>query len=127
VSTNPTTPAIHHVQIAIPTGGEEAARAFYVLLVGLAEVPKPATLAARGGLWLDGGSIGLHLGIDPGFKPATKAHVAFSVERLEGLREQLAMAGYPIVEDEELPGFERFYTVDPFGNRVEFLHPVGKT
>ena len=124
--TSPTTPAIHHVQIAIPAGGEAVARSFYVLLVGLAEVPKPATLAARGGLWLDGGSIGLHLGINPGFRPATKAHVAFTVERLEGLRERLAMAGYPIVEDEDLLDFERFYTVDPFGNRVEFLRPVGK-
>jgi hypothetical protein len=124
VLTNPTTSVIHHVQIAIPPGGEEAARAFSVLLVGLAEVAKPATLAARGGLWLDGGSIGLHLGIDPGFQPATKAHVAFTVARLEGPRERLVTAGCPIVGDEELPGFERFSTADPFGNRVEFLRPV---
>ena len=117
-------PIVHHLQIAIPPGGEAQARAFYVLLVGMVEVPKPKALAARGGLWLDGGAIGLHLGVDAEFRPATKAHVALSVERLDGLRERLRLAGYPIVEDEELPGHERFYTSDPFGNRVEFLRPM---
>jgi catechol 2,3-dioxygenase-like lactoylglutathione lyase family enzyme len=125
VNPDQSSPVIHHIQIAIPAGGEAAARAFYVVLVGLAEVPKPDSLAGRGGIWLDAGSIGLHLGVDPDFRAATKAHVAFTVDGLEALRERLALAGYPIVEDEELPGFERFYTADPFGNRIEFLRPVG--
>ena len=40
---------IDHVQLAMPEGGEETARAFYRDALGLTEVPKPADLAARGG------------------------------------------------------------------------------
>ena len=43
--------AIDHVQIAIPLGGEAAARGFYGDLLGLTELPKPADMAARGGCW----------------------------------------------------------------------------
>jgi catechol 2,3-dioxygenase-like lactoylglutathione lyase family enzyme len=41
--------AIDHVQLAMPAGGEAAARAFYEGVLGLDEVPKPAALAGRGG------------------------------------------------------------------------------
>ena len=41
--------AIDHVQLAIPAGGENAARAFYRDLLGLVEQPKPPELAKRGG------------------------------------------------------------------------------
>ena len=33
-------PALHHVQLAMPAGGEDAARAFFGGLLGLAELPK---------------------------------------------------------------------------------------
>jgi catechol 2,3-dioxygenase-like lactoylglutathione lyase family enzyme len=117
------TPAIHHVQIAIPTGGEPDARGFYGELLRLEEVPKPENLQKRGGVWFSTGSLELHLGVDPTFRPATKAHVAFEVSDLQGLRVRIEAAGHDIVEDEPLPGYDRFYTADPFGNRLEFLSP----
>ena len=40
---------IDHVQLAMPPGGEPAARAFYMELLGIPERPKPANLAKRGG------------------------------------------------------------------------------
>jgi len=115
--------AIDHVQVAIPAAGEEAARAFYRDLLGLPEIEKPENLRGRGGVWFQTATLQLHLGVDPGFQPATKAHVAFRVADLEAVRARLAAAGRPVREDEPLPGYRRFYTEDPFGNRVEVLTP----
>jgi len=114
---------IHHVMIAIPPGGEAQARTFYGEALGLSELPKPATLQARGGVWLSVGHVQLHLGIDPDFRPATKAHIAIQVLGIALLRDQLTAAGYPVESDASLPGFERYYVADPFGNRVEILEP----
>ncbi|HVU90910.1 MAG TPA: VOC family protein, partial [Jatrophihabitans sp.] len=109
-----------HVQVAIPAGGENAARAFYGGLLGMAETPKPPVLAARGGCWFAGGSAVLHLGVEQPFAPARKAHPAFQVTALDELRATLEAAGHECVEASgERPGVRRFHTVDPFGNRLE--------
>lgn len=118
--------SIDHVMIAVPQHGEEQARWFYSHLLGLEELPKPDTLAGRGGLWLRTGSIELHLGIDPDFVPARKAHVAFQVADLAAIEQRLTLAGIVIKPDANLPGFERFYVDDPFGNRIELLQPSAK-
>ena len=112
---------LDHVQVAIPTGGEQAARDFYGTLLGMAELPKPPALAARGGCWFSAGSAILHLGVEQPFHPAGKAHPAFTVTDLELLFERLTAHGYPgIRADGELPGIRRFHVLDPFGNRIEF-------
>ena len=93
----PLVSSIVHVQIAIPGGGEDEARAFYGGLLGLTEVPKPVDLAKRGGCWfeLPEGTCGqLHLGIDPDFRPARKAHVAFLAADVAGLAERARSQGY---------------------------------
>jgi catechol 2,3-dioxygenase-like lactoylglutathione lyase family enzyme len=113
--------AIHHVQLAMPTGGESQARAFYGQVLGLAEIPKPASLAARGGVWFGRGPIQIHLGVEPDFRPARKAHPALLVDDLETLEAACRAAGYLPRHDEELPGYARFYVDDPFGNRLELL------
>jgi len=119
------TPSIHHVQVAIPAGGEAAARRFYGDLLGFPELPKPEPLRRRGGVWFATGTLDLHLGVDPDFRPARKAHVAYRVDGLAALRDRLAAAGHPPLEDEPLPGYRRCYVDDPFGNRVELLEPDG--
>ena len=53
--------AIDHVQIAIPPGGEDAARPFYRDLLGLTEVAKTGVQASRGGCWFEAGDIKVHL------------------------------------------------------------------
>lgn len=112
---------LDHVQVAIPRGGEGAARAFYGGLLGMTEVAKPAALAVRGGCWFTGGSAVLHLGVEEPFTPAHKAHPAFLVTELESLFESLVQAGCDCVRaDGEIAGVRRFHTADPFGNRVEF-------
>jgi len=52
---------IDHVQLAIPVGGEQVAREFYVGVLGLTEVPKPAALSVRGGAWFEAGTTRCHL------------------------------------------------------------------
>lgn len=99
-------------------------RRFYGEFLGLPEIPKPGNLAGRGGVWFQTGNLQLHLGVDSGFVPATKAHIAYEVNNLHAVRDRLEAAGIVIVEDEPLPGFERFYVADPFGNRVEILQPL---
>lgn len=112
---------LDHVQVAIPRDGEDEARSFFGKLLGLTEIPKPSELGGRGGCWFEIGDRQLHLGIDPDFRPARKAHIAVAVEKLTALRAKLEAAGYEIRDDVPIDGRERFFTSDPFGNRIEFL------
>lgn len=114
---------LDHVQLAIPAGGEDVARSFYAGLLGLAEVPKPATLSP-GGCWFEGGGVHLHLGVDPDFRPARKAHPALLADDLAALRARLAAAGCVIRDNKPIEGYARFFTEDPFGNRIELMERV---
>ena len=113
--------AIDHVQLAMPRGGEDAARGFYRDLLGMVEEPKPAELKARGGCWFRDGALRVHLGVDPDFRPARKAHPAFRVEGFAGLVGRLRAAGVAVTEDGPFEGAERVYVDDPFGNRIELI------
>ena len=112
---------LDHIQIAMPPGGEEAARRFYSDLFGLPEIAKPAALQGRGGCWFGNGRVQLHLGIQANFVPATKAHPAFLVHDLAGLADTLAAAGFAFKLDETVPGRQRGHLFDPFGNRIELI------
>ena len=116
--------AIDHVQLAIPAGGEDVARGFYGDLLGLAEAPKPAELAKRGGCWFESGALKVHLGVEESFRPARKAHIAFRVDDVAALAARAQAGGFEVVQDHDLPGHERAFIFDPFGNRLEFLRPV---
>ena len=116
--------AIDHVQLAMPSGQEDAARAFYCDVLGLEEVPKPQDLARRGGAWFERGGVRVHLCVEADFRPAKKAHPAFLVDNLETLVERCNVAGIDAKEDTKLPGFRRAYVSDPFGNRIEIMQPV---
>ena len=113
--------AIDHVQIAMPAGGEAAARGFFGELLGLTEIPKPAEMANRGGCWFGVGDLQIHLGADADFHASKKAHVALRTPALAAVRARLADAGFVICEDTPVDGRSRFFTHDPFGNRVEFI------
>jgi catechol 2,3-dioxygenase-like lactoylglutathione lyase family enzyme len=112
-----------HVQLAMPAGREDDARAFYDLLLGIPEVAKPPHLAVRGGCWFESGSVKVHLGLEEPFAPAKKAHPAFIVEDLAALSQRLEGAGYELKEDQPLEGFERRYVSYPFDNRIELMRP----
>jgi catechol 2,3-dioxygenase-like lactoylglutathione lyase family enzyme len=110
-----------HVQLAMPKGREEEARAFYVSLLGLTELTKPPELVANGGAWFQCGALQLHLGVEKEFRPARKAHPALRVERLEELLASLRNAGCTVVDDTSVPAIRRAFTDDPFGNRIELV------
>ena len=42
---------------------------------------------------------------------------------LSELADRLNAAGFAAEADQKLPGFERTYVHDPFGNRIELLEP----
>jgi catechol 2,3-dioxygenase-like lactoylglutathione lyase family enzyme len=90
------------------------------------EVAKPDALRARGGVWLRAGGAELHLGVEPSFAPARKAHPAFVVRGLGALVARLAEAGVEVTAGEPLPRIAaRVFLADPFGNRIELLERSG--
>src|SRR4030095_483051 len=104
--------AIDHVQLAMPAGGEDAARAFYSGILGIKERPKPPHLAARGGVWFEQGDLKIHLGVEQDFRPAKKAHPALLVEGLDELVEHCRRAGWGVSLAELLEGYHRVYLAD---------------
>ncbi len=113
---------LHHAQITIPPGAEDEARAFYCGLLGLVEIAKPVSLAGRGGIWLQLGTLQLHIGTEDGVdRAATKAHLAYAVTDLAAWRARLEDAGIAMLESIPIPGYDRFEARDPFGNRIEFI------
>lgn len=128
---------LHHVQVACPPGGEDAARRFYADGLGMSEVDKPADLVARGGCWFraydSSGAVAaeLHVGVEDPFVPARKAHPAFVVadpstgsgRRLDVVAQRLRTLGFEVDDSQRdsFPGHVRFHTFDGHGNRVEVL------
>jgi catechol 2,3-dioxygenase-like lactoylglutathione lyase family enzyme len=115
---------VHHVQITIPVGAEEAGRAFYCGVLGLREIEKAPSLEHRGGFWIQVGDQQLHVGVEDGIdRSASKAHVAYEVDDLAAWRRKLASTGIAITESIPIPGYDRLEFRDPFGNRIELIQP----
>ena len=114
---------LDHVQVAAPPESEAEARRFYGGLLGLPELPKPAALQPRGGVWFACGAHQLHVGIAEPFAPAAKAHPALAARAvdLDRLADRLTEAGCAVRWDDAIPGTRRFYTDDPWGNRIELV------
>ena len=114
---------IDHVQLAMPVGSEGIARAFYTGILGLAEVPKPPHLLIHGGVWFQCGAGQLHLGGDPEFVAAKKAHPALTVDDVDDMLRALRDHGVEASGDEPVLGRQRARLFDPFGNRIELIGP----
>jgi len=109
----------------MPAGGEDAARAFYHCALGIAETPKPADMAKRGGCWFEDGAVKIHLGVELDFRPARKAHPGLLVTDLATLKDRLSAGNYAYQENDAMPGYRRIFVDDPFGNRLELMEPLG--
>jgi len=117
--------SIDHVQIAMPAGEEAKARSFYVDILDFTEISKPPQLAKRGGVWFSSGEAQLHLGVEPDFRPARKAHTAFIVTGLDALVAKAHSAGYETDTSQPLlEGYKRAHIFDPFGNRIELMEKL---
>jgi catechol 2,3-dioxygenase-like lactoylglutathione lyase family enzyme len=116
---------LDHVNVGAPPGCEPEARAFYAGLLGMTEIPKPAEMAQRGGCWFQCGAQQIHVSRVPGFRAPEKAHAAIRLAdraSFVAIAERLEAAGYEVKRDTELaPAVERFFTADPWGNRLELI------
>ena len=114
--------AFDHIQIAMPAGDEDKARAFYRDVLGMTEIPKPVALAQRGGAWFQAGDVFIHLGVEADFRPARKAHPALRVEALDRFLAKCREQSVEIDESQPpLDGYRRAHIFDPFGNRIELM------
>ena len=115
---------IDHIQLAIPHVGEYEAREFFVDILGMTEVPKPAHLAISGGCWFSSGSAHIHCGVEQDFFPAQRAHPALLVDDLPSLVTKLEESGIPFTPGKPLDGYKRGDVADPFGNRIELMQKL---
>ena len=117
--------SIDHIQVAMPPEEEDRARAFYRDILGFNEIPKPAELAKRGGLWFEAENVQLHLGVEPNFQPAHKVHPAFIVDDLNSFIAKAESTGFKTDTGQPpLDGFKRAHVFDPFGNRIELMERI---
>lgn len=112
---------LDHIQLAMPPNKEDEARKFFINILKMKEEMKPPPLDSRGGCWFRTGTTIIHLGVEKPFVPQKKAHPAFITHDLDQLAIQLHAQGYEVIWDDALPNRNRFYTSDPFGNRLEFI------
>ncbi|MEV5508273.1 glyoxalase [Streptomyces orinoci] len=116
---------VHHLQLAIPPGGEGLSRVFWGELLGMTELEKPVQLGSLDGCWFRGGQLEVRLVVENDFRPFRKAHPAILVRSLGDLARRLEDKGHPVTWEDGLPGFDRFHTFDKVGNRLEFLEGCG--
>ncbi len=113
---------LHHFAIPMPVGEEDKAREFYVGVLGLAEVKKPKELALRGGVWFEfPDRRQIHLQSEPIFERLRHPHPAIAVSDLDDLATRLEALDMNPRWDDRWDGVRRFFAVDPFGNRLEFV------
>ncbi|WP_277673775.1 VOC family protein [Piscibacillus halophilus] len=112
---------IDHVQLAAPRGSEDEARKFFIDALGFEELEKPEALKKNGGVWFERGEIQIHIGVEEPFNPARKAHPALEINGLKELMKHLDQQEIDYKQDDKLPGADRIYVADPFGNRIEIL------
>jgi catechol 2,3-dioxygenase-like lactoylglutathione lyase family enzyme len=117
---------IEHVQLVVPIGQSDAARKFYLGVLGFEEVPMPASFAGVViGFWCVNNGVMVHIGEDAETK-RTKAHPAFEIENVPSVRKYLEGLGIRTKDEPLIPDRVRFSFHDPFGNRIEFLEFVSE-
>jgi len=117
---------IEHVQLVVPPGQSEAAKKFYLGVLGFEEVPMPESFTGIViGFWCVNNGVMLHIGEDPETRK-TQGHPAFEIDDVPGARKYLEGLGIEIKDEPLIPDRRRFSFRDPFGNRIEFLEFVSK-
>ncbi len=113
---------LQHVSTPYERGGAAELRAFYGGVLGLAEKPPPAALAARGIVWFAAGDDELELHFLPDDSVArtgSERHLCLEVDDVAAWRDRLEEAGVPVRDTTPIPNRPRFFCRDPFGNLVE--------
>jgi catechol 2,3-dioxygenase-like lactoylglutathione lyase family enzyme len=113
--------SLHHVNVTVPADLEDAAKHFYGSVLGLKQIPKPAT-ARQSGAWYEVGKTQLHLSVEDEERRLSSRHVCFTVSDLAEAERRLREAGVEIIADPRPnPNSPRFYVRDPAGNQLEIV------
>ena len=111
--------ALHHVNVTVPAELEAAAKDFYGSVLGLKQIPKPAT-SRQSGAWYEIGNTQLHLSVEDESQALSSRHVCFTVSDLAEVEQRFREAGIEIIADPRPnPDSPRFFVRDPAGNRLE--------
>ncbi|MBC8107972.1 MAG: VOC family protein [Anaerolineae bacterium] len=112
---------VNHVQVNVAHAEFERAREFYIGFMGFTEIARPSSFKSKG-IWMHAGNFEMHIGLEDGVnRSATRAHVAYEVNDVEIWRRKVAGAGYEMVGQPLIPGYDRFQFRDPFGNNIEII------
>jgi glyoxylase I family protein len=109
---------IHHVSIVVTD--LELSRRFYTEVLGLREIPRPATFDFVV-VWYDLGAQHIHLVPREVADAPSPRHFALQVGDATAAREHFAKLGVPPRETTPIPGCDRFFVTDPDGNLVEIM------
>jgi catechol 2,3-dioxygenase-like lactoylglutathione lyase family enzyme len=111
--------SLHHVNVTVPPDLEATAKHFYGSVLGLKQVPKPAT-SRQSGAWYQIGNTQLHLSVEDEERALSSRHVCFTVSDLTEAEQRFRDAGVEIIADPRPnPDSPRFYVRDPGGNQLE--------
>ena len=111
--------ALHHVNVTVPAELEDAAKEFYASVLGLKQIPKPAT-SRQSGAWYQIENAQLHLSVEDEEPTLSSRHVCFTVSDLAAVEQRFREACVEIIADPRPnPDSPRFYVRDPGGNMLE--------
>lgn len=109
---------LDHVSVIITE--IQRSRKFYTEVLGLKEMPKPASFKFVA-LWFDLGGQQLHLLQKPQPESVSPRHFALSVKDAEAARAYFRERGVATAETTVIPGCDRFFISDPDQNRIEII------
>lgn len=119
---------LQHASLPMPPGGNNEVRRYYIETLGLTEITPPAVLGTERFVWLSVGDFGdeIHIFTEDQHEKSPGLHVALEVEDSQAVRDALERAGYPTADTDTIPNRPRFFTLDPFGNRIEITEINGQ-
>ncbi|MER3438817.1 MAG: glyoxalase [Chloroflexota bacterium] len=120
---------LQHTSIPMPPGGQEAARRFFGVILGMEELPPPSTLERDRLVWFRAGPGGheVHCFTDETMQRlSTAQHLCLQVDDLAAFRVRLEAHGVPIEDPVQIPNRPRLFVRDPFGNLIEITQITGE-
>ena len=96
------------------------AREFYGTRLGLREIAPPKAFDFIA-IWYDLNGSYLHLLHKDTPDSESPRHFCLRVTNIQAAREHVRSQGMTIAETVKIPGADRFFVRDPFGNRIEVI------